>query len=37
MLAYKESEHEENLLSHEEMKEKHKRWLLRLNSPGEQY
>ena len=27
MLAYKESEDEENLRSHEEMKEKHKRWL----------
>jgi len=27
MLAYKESEDEENLLSHKEMKEKHKKWL----------
>ena len=27
MLSYKESEDEENLISHEEMKEKHKKWL----------
>ncbi len=27
MLAYKESEDEENLLSHKDMMEKHKRWL----------
>ena len=27
MLAYKESEDEENLLSHKGMMEKHKRWL----------
>ncbi|MCK4664951.1 MAG: hypothetical protein KAT68_18925 [Bacteroidales bacterium] len=27
MLAYKESEDEENLISHEEIKKKHKKWL----------
>ena len=27
MLAYKESEDEENLISHEEMKKKHQKWL----------